>query len=506
MEAWPELEEHMHRLADLGRMSALLSWDQQTLMPRRGAEARARAVATLRVIRHRHLTDPHLGDLLGRAPSWGLDEPRAAMVRVLTHDRERAVRLPDDFVRRLALAGSRGQAVWEDARAARDWDRFRPCLKEMVALKREQADLLGHDGEAYDALMDGYEPGMRTARVEPLFATLADELQTLLGAIAAAGPAPPPLFAGRRFADAGQWDFTMRLLRDIGFDLDAGRQDRSAHPFTTSIALRDIRVTTRLDESDPFTGISSTMHEAGHGLYDQGFDPDYEDTPIADAPSLGLHESQSRLWENLVGRSLPFWRHYTPVMREAFGGAMGDASVEDVYREVNRVQPSLIRVEADEVTYNLHILIRFELELALLRGRLEAADLPEAWNAAYQARLGIRPPHAGVGVLQDVHWSSGSFGYFPTYTIGNLYSAILWERIVADLPEIDAQVQRAEFAPLLEWLRTHIHRAGYLYEGDDLIDRVTGSRLRHGPFMRYLWAKFGPLYGLQTPAQHASAS
>src|SRR6185312_13449288 len=345
-----------------------------------------------------------------------LDVPRAAMVRVLAHDRDRAVKLPDDLVRRLALAGSRGHAVWEVARKNRDWELFRPCLEEMVALKREQADLLGHDGEAYDALMDAFEPGMKTARVEPLFASLADELQALRGAI----------------ADAVQWEFTIRVLRDIGFDLEAGRQDLSAHPFTTTIALHDIRLTTRMDEADPFSAISSTLHEAGHGLYDQGFDPQYEDTPIAEAPSLGLHESQSRLWENLVGRSLPFWQHYTPVMREMFGDVMGDAGPEEIYREVNRVQPSLIRVEADEVTYNLHILIRFELELALLRGQLEVVDLPGEWDAAYDRRLGVRPPHPGVGVLQDVHWSSGSFGYFPTYTLGNLYSAILWERIAAD--------------------------------------------------------------------------
>jgi carboxypeptidase Taq len=499
MDAWPELDRYMHQLADIGRMGALLSWDQQTLMPRRGAEARARAVATLGVIRHQKLTDPHLGELLDAARGADLDQHRAAMVRVLGRDRERAMRLPDDLVRRLALAGSRGQAVWEDARAARDWERFRPCLEEMVALKREQADLLGHDGEAYDALMDAFEPGMRTARVEPLFATLADELQALLGAIADAGPAKPPAFAGARFPDAVQWDFTMRLLRDIGFDLEAGRQDRSAHPFTTSIALHDIRVTTRIDESDPFSAIASTMHEAGHGLYDQGFDPDYEDTPIAEAPSLGLHESQSRLWENLVGRSLPFWQHYTPVMREMFGAAMAGATVEEVYREVNRVQPSLIRVESDEVTYNLHVLIRFELELALLRGQLEVADLPGEWDAAYERRLGVRPANAAVGVLQDVHWSSGAFGYFPTYTLGNLYAAVLWDRICADLPDIDGQLGRGEFAPLLEWLRSHIHRAGYLYDGDDLIHRVTGTRLGHAPFMRYLWAKFGPLYGLTRP-------
>jgi carboxypeptidase Taq len=499
MEDWPELDRHMHQLADLGRMSALLSWDQQTLMPRRGAEGRARAVATLRVIRHRQLTDPRLGELLDEARAADLDEHRAAMVRNLAHDRDRAVRLPDDLVRRLALAGSRGQAVWEAARAAGDWEQFRPCVEEMVALKREQADLLGHDGEAYDALMEAYEPGMRTARVEPLFAALADDLQTLLAAIADAGPRTSPL-AGRTFPDGAQWDFTMRLLRDIGFDLDAGRQDISAHPFTTTIALHDIRLTTRIDESDPFSGISSTMHEAGHGLYDQGFDPDYEDTPIAEAPSLGLHESQSRLWENLVGRSLPFWQHYTPVMHDMFGAAMAGATAGDVYRAVNLVHPSLIRVEADEVTYNLHIMIRFELELALLRGDLEAADLPGEWNAAYERRLGVRPPNDRVGVLQDVHWSGGSFGYFPTYTLGNLYSAILWERIMAELPDIHEQIGRGEFAPLLGWLRTNIHRPGYLLHGDDLIHRVTGSRLEHGPFMRYLWGKFGPLYGIEAPA------
>jgi carboxypeptidase Taq len=505
MEAWPELESAIHQLADIGRMGALLSWDQQTIMPRRGAEARARAVATLRVIRHHHMTDPRLGELLAKAQAAGLDEHRAAMVRVLAHDRERAVRLPDELVRRLALAGSRGQSVWEEARAARSWEQFRPCLEEMVALKREQADRLGHDGERYDALLDGYEPGMKTARVEPLFGALADELQTLLRAIADAGGAPPSKLAGRRFPEAVQWELTMRLLRDIGFDLDAGRQDISAHPFTTSIALRDVRVTTRIHETEPFSALASTMHEAGHGMYDQGFDPDYEDTPIAEAPSLGLHESQSRLWENLVGRSLPFWRHYAPVMHEMFGDTVAGLEADDFYREVNRVEPSLIRVESDEVTYNLHILIRFELELALLRGELEVADVPAAWDDAYERRLGVRPGHPGEGVLQDVHWSSGSFGYFPTYTIGNLYSAILWERIGAELPDIDAQIERAEFAPLLDWLRVNIHRPGYLYEGDDLIERATGSRLDHAPFIRYLWRKFGPLYGLEIPAGSAAA-
>jgi carboxypeptidase Taq len=462
---WQALEERMRELADLWRTSALLSWDQQTMMPPRGAEGRARATATLRVISHQRLVDPALGELLDEAAADSLDPPRAAMVRVLRRERDQSVRLPDAFVRRLALASSRGQAVWQAARRDRDWKAFQPCIEEMVELKREQADLLGHDGERYDALLDLYEPGMRTERVEGVFAELAAELSELIGAIGAAGPPPEPPFAGASFADAGQWDLTIRMLSDIGFDFDAG-------------------LTTRIDEADPFSAFCATLHEAGHGLYDQGFDPDYEDTPIAQAPSLGLHESQSRLWENLVGRSLPFWRRYTPVMHEIFGEAMHGATVDDVYRQVNRVTPSLIRVEADEVTYNMHVLVRFELELALLRGDLAAADLPTAWNDAYRRRLGVTPPHDGDGVLQDVHWSTGAFGYFPTYTIGNL-------------PDVHVQVEAGEFAPLLGWLREKIHRPGYILEGEDLIRHVTGSGLAHAPFMAYLWAKYGELYGVR---------
>ncbi len=503
MDAWPELDRYMHQLADLGRMSALLSWDQQVLMPRRGAEGRARAVATLRVIRHRQLTDPRLGELLDEARGADLDVPRAAMVRVLAHDRDRAVKLPDDLVRRLALAGSRGQAVWEVARKNRDWELFRPCLEEIVALKREQADLLGHDGEAYDALMDGFEPGMRTARVEPLFASLADDLQTLLGAIADSGPPRQPLYTGRVFPDAVQWDFTMRLLRDIGFDLDAGRQDRSAHPFTTTIALHDIRLTTRMDESDPFSAISSTMHEAGHGLYDQGFDPEYEDTPIAEAPSLGLHESQSRLWENLVGRSAAVLAAlHAGAARDVRRGRWADVTPEDVYREVNRVQPVADprRGGRGDVQPAHPDPVRARARAACA-AELEVADLPGEWNAAYERRLGVRPPHDGrrrapgrplvdrgrsatsrrtpSATCTRPSCGSGSRPTFRTST---------------------RQLERAEFAPLLDWLRTRIHRPGYIQEGDDLIHEVTGSRLQHGPFMRYLWGKYGPLYGLEAPA------
>ena len=498
--SWEALDRRMHELADLGRTAALLSWDQQTMMPPRGAEGRARAVATLRLIRHQRLCDRALGELLEEAAADALDPPRTAMVRVLRREYDRATRLPDDLVRRLALASSRGQAVWQEARRLVDWPMFLPCVEEMVALKREQADLLGHDGERYDALLDLYEPGMRTTSVERVFAALSADLGELVQAITAQPPLPPPPFAGGLFAESLQWDLTMRMLTDIGFDFAAGRQDISAHPFTTTIALQDIRLTTRIDETDPFSAVHSSLHEAGHGLYDQGFDPEYEDTPVAQAPSLGLHESQSRLWENLVGRCLPFWRRYTPVLHELFGEEMRGASAEDVHRHVNAVRPSLIRVEADEVTYNLHVLIRFRLELALLREELAPADLPGAWNDAYRSHLGVVPGDDGEGVLQDVHWSTGSFGYFPTYTIGNLYSVLLWERIRSDLPDVEDQIEDGEFAPLLGWLRERVHRQGYFYEGAELIERVAGSGLVHEPFMAYLWGKYGPLYGIERPA------
>lgn len=495
-ETWEALEQRVRELGELRRVMALLSWDRQTTMPARGVEARARAISTVAVLRHRHMIAPELGELLDAAEAGPLDAHQAAVVRLVRHDRDRSLRLPDELVRRIGMAATRGNAVWEEARTQHDFALFQPHLEEMVALKREQADLLGHDGERYDALLEGYEPGMRTAQVEPMFAALTSELAELLDQIRAADPLPAPPFAGRTFPADAQMRFSLRLLPDLGYDLEAGRLDLSAHPFSTAIAIRDVRITTRMYADDPFPSVMGTIHEAGHGLYEQGMNPDYEDLPVSSPPSLGLHESQSRLWENVVGRSRGFWQHYTPVICDVLGAPMAGTSPEDVYRHVNTVQASLIRVDADEVTYNLHVLIRFELELALMREELEVADLPGAWNDAYQRHLGIRPPHDGDGVLQDTHWSGGAFGYFPTYTLGTIYSAMLWERLRRDLPDVDGQIAAGEFAPLLGWLREHIHHPGSLYEGPELIERVTGGELDHRPLMRYLWAKFGPLYGL----------
>ena len=495
-ETWTDLESRMRDLSALVRVSSLLNWDQETYMALQGADARGRQAAIMGVVRHERLTDPALGDLLEQAAAEELDESRAAMVRNLRRDRDRAVKVPAQLIRRLAIAQARGSTAWRVARAEADFELFRPALEEVIAAKREEAAAIAVDGERYDALLDVYEPGMRVTTLEPLLGGLRDELTALIARIGDAPPLPAPPFQGRIFADADQWDLTMRMVADLGFDLTAGRQDRSAHPFTSTMALRDVRLTTRIDERDPFDAIFSSLHEAGHGLYEQGFDPAYEDTPLAEAPSFGIHESQSRLWENVVGRSREFWRHYEPVMHEMFPAAMAGATAEDLFREANRVQPSLIRVEADEVTYNLHILVRFQLELGVLREELEAADLPAAWNELYQRLLGIRPQNDAVGVMQDIHWSQGDFGYFPSYTLGNLYSAMLWRSYAGGNPQAGEQIGRGEFAPLLEWLRERVHRRGAIEDADVIIGRATGAELSAQPFVDYLWAKYGDLYGL----------
>jgi carboxypeptidase Taq len=499
-ETWTDLESRMRDLSALARVSSLLNWDQETYMALQGADARGRQAAIMGVVRHERLTDPALGDLLEQAAAEELDESRAAMVRNLRRDRDRAVKVPAQLIRRLAIAQARGSTAWRVARAEADFELFRPALEEVIAVKREEAAAIAVDGERYDALLDVYEPGMRVTTLEPLLGGLRDELTALIARIGDAPPLPVPPFQGRIFADADQWDLTMRMVADLGFDLTAGRQDRSAHPFTSTMALRDVRLTTRIDERDPFDAIFSSLHEAGHGLYEQGFDPAYEDTPLAEAPSFGIHESQSRLWENVVGRSREFWRHYEPVMHAMFPAAMAGATAEDLFREANRVQPSLIRVEADELTYNLHIALRFELELELIEGDLSVGDLPEAWNARTASYLGLEVPDDADGVLQDVHWAGGAFGYFPTYSLGNVIAGQLWELAGAELGDLDDQIRAGEMAPLREWLRQRLHRHGAKFTPRELAERVLGGGFDVGPLVRHLERKLGEVYGAPLPS------
>lgn len=492
-----EFKSRMHEIKDLAGVLGLLTWDQETYMPEKAGPARGQQLSTMQGLYHERLSDPRLGEVLAALESKAdLDPATRAMVRNLAWERGRAVKVPPQLVKELAERQAHAVEAWRNARERNDFAAFRPHLETLVRLRREQADALGHDGERYDALLESYEPGMRAARLEPLFEALRGELVPLVRAIGESGTKPDTSFLERRFDPEGQWAFTMQLLADMGFDLAAGRQDRSIHPFTGGTHPNDVRLTTRIFPENLLSGVMSTIHEAGHGLYEQGFDPAHHRTTLAQAPSMGLHESQSRFWENLIGRSRPFWQHYLPRLKQQFPGVIDEIDLDQFHAAVNCVAPTLIRVEADEVTYNLHILVRFELELALLRGQLEVKDLPEAWNARMEAFLGIRPPDDKLGVMQDIHWAWGEFGYFPTYTLGNLYAAMLCARLEQDLPSLWEDVARGELKPILGWLREQVHRKGFLMSAEDLVESITGSRLSERPFVDRLWSKYGPLYGV----------
>ncbi|HEY3448811.1 MAG TPA: carboxypeptidase M32 [Myxococcales bacterium] len=494
-----DFDTRMHELKDLSGVVGILSWDQETFMPPKAGEPRAHQLSTMQGLYHEKLTDPALGASLDALESAGhLTDEQRAMVSNVKWERDRAVKVPARLVRELAEEQSRSVEAWRTARTRKDFGAFRPHLETLIRLRREQADALGHGGERYDALLDGFEPGMKAERLAPLFERLREKLVPLVQAIVDSGRRPKDPLAGRAFDPARQWDFTMRLLKDLGFDLEAGRQDRSTHPFTGGAGHPlDVRLTTRLEPTLPLSGVMSTIHECGHGLYEQGFDPAHARTYLAQAPSFGLHESQSRFWENLIGRSREFWAHYLPVMREYFPSELQGVGLEEFWAHLNLVEPSLVRVEADEVTYNLHILARFELELALMRGSLTAKDLPGAWNERYQKLLGVTPGDDSEGVMQDIHWAWGEFGYFPTYTIGNLYSAMLLRRLIEERPQTWDEVGRGELSGVLEWLRTKIHRVGFLHSAEDLVEKVSGLRLTEEPFMAYLEGKYRSLYGLR---------
>lgn len=483
----------MQELRDLQGVIGLASWDQETYLPAKAHEARASQLATLEGLYHERLVDPALGAWLAEARTTTPDE--AAMVRVLQKERDRAVKLPGALVKAIAEAQGAALTAWREARAKQDFSVFQPKVQRLLALRREQADAWGHGGERYDALLDKYEPGMTVARLGPALSALREQLVPLVAAIDAKPKRPSP-FAGKSFDPEAQWAFTMELLPAMGFDLEAGRQDRSVHPFTGGTHLYDVRLTTRLFPELPLSSVFSTIHEGGHGLYEQGFDPADERTTLAQAPSMGLHESQSRLWENVIGRSRAFWAHFYPRYQARFPAQLGAVALDDFLREVNRVERSFIRVEADEVTYNLHIVLRYELELELVRGTLQAKELPEAWNAKVKTLLGLEVDRPTNGVLQDIHWAFGDFGYFPTYTLGNLYAASLWKALRRDVPGVEASIAAGDLSPVLRWLREKVHREGYRSEAEALVTRVTGEGLTDADFVAYLREKYGALYGL----------
>ncbi len=495
--ALDELKQVSAELFDLGRIAELLEWDQETMMPPKGVPWRAEQLATLKGILHERLTAPRVGDLLKQVEDEGgqLSDVDAAIVREMRRAYDREVKLPAELVRELARATSEALATWRRARAEASFALFADDLARVVELKRQVAEHVGYRAEPYDALLDEYEPGMTAAELETMFANLRAETVALLDEIRRAPRQVDRSVFEREYDLDAQWRFGQEVLRWIGYDFEAGRQDKSTHPFCTHFGTGDVRITTRLHPRDLGQALFGSMHEGGHAMYEQGIGPSVQRSVIGSGVSLGVHESQSRLWENCVGRSRAFWEYALPRARELFPSQLADADVDTVWRAANKVEPSFIRVEADEVTYNLHIALRFEVERKILRREVETKDLPTLWNESMTQMLGITPANDAEGVLQDIHWASGLVGYFPTYSLGNLYAAQIWAAIGRDLPDRDARIAAGDFGPILAWLRDRIHQHGGTYLPADLIERATGERPNARYLSAYLRAKYAAVYG-----------
>ncbi len=496
-----ELKARLLEVSDLNAAAALLYWDQTTYMPPGGAPARARQIATLRRLAHEKFTDPAIGKLLDDLrlyeESLPYDSDDASLIRVTRRDYEKAIKVPPAFMAELSSHIAATYEVWAKARPANDFAAVQPYLEKTLDLSRQLANFFPGYEHIADPLIDFSDPGMTASAVSTLFAELRQQLAPIVQAITAQPPADDSCLH-QAFPEAQQLAFGQEVIRRFGYDFRRGRQDKTHHPYMTKFSLGDVRITTRVKENDLGEALFSTMHEAGHALYEQGIRTEYEGTPLARGASSGIHESQSRLWENLVGRSLSFWRSFYPRLQAVFPDQLGSVSLETFYQAINKVERSLIRTDADEVTYNLHVIIRFELELALLEGQLTVRDLPEAWRERYEADLGIAPPDDRDGVLQDVHWYSGVIGgAFQGYTLGNIISAQFFEAALQAHPEIPAEIEQGEFGTLHTWLKEHIYQHGRKYMPAELIERVTGSPLTIEPYIRYLRTKYGELYQLQ---------
>jgi carboxypeptidase Taq len=494
-----DLKTHLGEIHDLNMASSILEWDQETQMPSGGATGRAAQLATLAKFAHELFvsssTEKWLSGLEKEPFEYDSDE--AALLRLTRREFDRSSKLPSEFVAEQSKNKAISLSVWREARTKNDFAQFAPHLEQMYDMARRKADYLGFEEHPYDALLGDYEPGLTASVVETTFADLRDQTVPLVKAIAAKGPVTDYSILTRDCDEQVQETFGLEVAQAFGYELSRGRLDRAAHPFETAFSRDDVRITTRYDRKYMPMALFGTLHETGHALYEQGTAPELARTRLAQGTSLGVHESQSRMWENLVGRSRAFWTHWYPRFLQHFP-QFNDVPLEEFYKAINRVQPSLIRVEADEITYNLHVMLRFELEKAMLEGSLKVADLPEAWNAKMQSYLGITPPDDARGVMQDIHWSMGLIGYFPTYTLGNILSVQLLEAAKKQIGDTDAMFAKGEYAPLLGWMREHIHRHGKKFKPDELIQRATGSSITAKPYVAYLKRKFGEIYGLES--------
>lgn len=498
--AYDHLVAHAREVAMLNSIASLLAWDERTMMPLQAGPYRAEQMAYLSGCVHQLQTDPRVGqwlEVLADSPlAKDTHGEAATVIRWLDWQYRRKTLLPRSLVEALARQCVIGQQTWARARAADDFSVLAPVLEEIVRLSRQKAEALGYPRTPYDALLEEYEPFERTDHLATILRNLADELQPMVRAIARSDHEAPVHLLQASFPASVHESFGTGVAERIGFDFRRGRLDATDHPFCTDLGPHDVRITTRYNEKYFTSSLFSILHEAGHGIYEQGLPADAFGLPVGEAISLGIHESQSRMWENLVGRSRPFWEHFYPLAIKTYAPALNDIPLDEFYFAINDVRPSLIRVDADEVTYNLHILIRFELETALVEDQLRVGDLPDAWNDQYRRCLGIDPPTSADGVLQDIHWSAGLIGYFPTYALGNLYAAQLYEAADRELDGLDDQFREGRFDSLRQWLQDRLYRHGRRFTAAEVVQQATGRSLSHEPLVRYLRLKYSALFGL----------
>ncbi len=501
--AYDRLIAHFREIGLLQSTQMLLGWDEQTMMPPAGVEHRSRQLSQLARLAHQMRTDPRVPEWLAACEDSDAVadplSPAAVNVREIRRTYDRSTRVPERLVGEIASTVSLAAHEWSAAKDTSDFGRFEPWLRRMVELKQEEARCLGwaDGGEMWDALAESYEPGCHAKQVEGLFAPLEQRLRPLLDAIRGSERTPSGTINERRLSLPAQRPFVREVVQRMGVDFTRGRLDEAPHPFCAAAHRDDVRMTTRFSETHLVEeALGSSMHEAGHGLYDQGLPADHVGEPMGDAVSFAIHESQARLWENHVGRSRAFWAWCFPVAEGYFGEGLAGLGPDDAFEAANRVEPGPIRVGADEATYNLHILVRFELERALLEGDLSVADLPDAWRQKYREKLGVEVTDDRTGCLQDIHWSEGAFGYFPSYTMGNLYAAAFFEAAEQSIPDLSDAIARGDFEPLRSWLRERIHSQGKRYRAETLAERITGEPLGPEPFVRHLEGKLRPLYGV----------
>lgn len=487
----------MQKIADVSNAAAVLNWDEETYLPEKGSAFRGRQLATLSTIAHELFADEALGELLHElSGTTSLTEIQERNIRRSLESYEKNKKYTSEFVHQLSMITSECYHSWIQARKENDFNIYQPALEKMIRMKQREAELLGYGGHPYDALLDDYEKGATVKMLDAIFNQVKEELKPFIDKLKE-GPQVNNDFLYQHFDKDKQWDFGLMLLNKMGFDFTAGRQDISEHPFTTSFNPNDVRVTTRVDENDFGNMTWSCIHEGGHALYEQGLPEDQYGRPAGEAASLSIHESQSRIWENNVGRSLAYWEHFYPELKNAFKEQLSGISLQEFYHAINKVQSSLIRTEADELTYHFHVMIRYELEKKLIAGELQTKDLKDAWNEMYKAYLEVIVPDDRQGVLQDIHWSHGSFGYFPTYSLGSFYAAQFYKTAQQQLPGLKKQIALGNTSGLLDWLRKNIHRHGSLYRSEELCRKVTGHPLDFNYFMEYAREKYGRIYDIR---------